>query len=229
MADILDLDWFPFDLADGQSLVLEVNWGAGGYGRAETALYVYEEDGALVRQAPPDGSAWGSGGLGFDGDILWVGGEDDGDFHAEFTWIEDGSGLNLVDGAADAAAAGAAEGQSGEAEGSMFAGGSILVGGEIPMGDVLLGGDESDVYRITSASQGETVTILDFNPDAGSTTLDISDLLSSGADSLEVTYDSHTESTTLTLSGGGAETVIVIQGVDLTSNFDDYVITDTIL
>ncbi|MCZ6523260.1 MAG: type I secretion C-terminal target domain-containing protein, partial [Alphaproteobacteria bacterium] len=115
-------------------------------------------------------------------------------------------------------------------ESGLFVGADIVFGDEIPIGDVLIGGDGRETYRVTSESEGATVTILDFHAGDGGDRLDISELLATGSGSLDVAYDSRSESTTVTVSGVGTEdTVIVVYGADLTSDFDAYVVTDTIV
>ena len=47
----------------------------------------------------------------------------------------------------------------------------------MPIGDARIGGTGHETYRITTESEGETVTILDFHPGAGGDVFDISDLL----------------------------------------------------
>lgn len=226
MADTLDLDWYPFDLAVGQRLVLDVNWGLGGDGRAETSLSVYEADGTLVAESGSPG-VWDAASPVFSGDPIWIESVDDQEFTGEYTWImNDQGGLTLVDTAA--AATGAAEVAS-QGLGGMLAGGDVVFGGDISMGDVRIGGEGQETYRITAEDSGEIVTILDFPIGEGAAILDISDLLT-GAESLDVSYDSATQSSILTVSSAtAADTIIVVQGVDLTSDFDTYVITDTIV
>lgn len=233
MAITLDLDWFAFDLSDGQRLMLDVNWGEGGLGRAEAVLAVYDGSGALIQQSYSDGGGWLGAVPALGDDAVWLDIPDDENFVAEFTWTDEGDGALGLDyvpiaatgtGQGDVVADIAADDDSG-----LFAGGDVLYGGGIPMGDVLIGSEGNDTYRITAESEGETVTILDFHPGAGGDVLDISDLLAVASGTLDVSYDSHTLSTTLTVSGGIGDTVIVVQGVDLTSDFDTYVITDTIL
>ena len=227
MADNLDLDWYPFDLGDGQRLVLDVNWGPGGDGRAETSLSVYEADGTLVAESGSPG-LWEAASPAFSGDSIWVESVDDQEFTGEYTWVmNDQGGLTLVDTAAPAT--GASEVAS-QGLGGMLAGGDVVFGGDISMGDVRIGGEGQDIYRITAENTGETVTILDFPIGGSGAILDITDLLATGAESLDVSYDSTTQSSILTVSSAtAADTVIVVQGVDLTSDFDTYVITDTIV
>lgn len=236
MADKLDLDWFPFDLGDGQRLVLEVNWGEGGVGRAQAAFAVYDSAGGLIGQSLTDGSSWLGGSLSFAGDVLWVDIDNDEGFYGEYMWTMADDGALYLDEVPIPAEAAGAEGEAaaeevgaGEMSG-LFAGGDILFGGGIAIGDVLIGSAANDTYRITAESEGDTVTILDFHPGEGGDVLDISDLLANGSGTLEVSYDSRSASTTLTVGGtGGGDTVIVVYGVDLTSDFDAYVVTDTII
>lgn len=227
MAETLDMDWYPFELADGQRLVLDVNWGPGGDGRAETSLNVYEADGTMVTESGSSG-VWDAASPAFSGDPVWVESIDDQVFTGEFTWImNDQGGLTLVDAAA--AATGGAEVAS-QGLGGMLAGGDVVFGGDISMGDVRIGGEGQDTYRITAENSGEIVTILDFQGGEGGATLDITDLLTTGSESLDVSYNSDTRSTVLTVSSAdAADTIIVVQGIDLTSDFDTYVITDTII
>jgi hypothetical protein len=227
MVETLDMDWYPFELADGQRLVLDVNWGPGGDGRAETSLNVYEADGTMVTESGSSG-VWDAASPAFSGDPVWVESIDDQVFTGEFTWImNDQGGLTLVDAAA--AATGGAEVAS-QGLGGMLAGGDVVFGGDISMGDVRIGGEGQDTYRITAENSGEIVTILDFQGGEGGATLDITDLLTTGSESLDVSYNSDTQSTVLTVSSAdAADTIIVVQGIDLTSDFDTYVITDTII
>lgn len=227
MADTLDLDWYPFDLAEGQRLILDVNWGPGGDGRAETSLSVYEADGTLVTESLSHG-AWEGAAPAISGASIWVESDDDQEFTGEYTWVTNDQGeITLVDTAAPAT--GAAEVAS-QGLGGMLAGGDVVFGGDISMGDVRIGGEGQETYRITAENSGETVTILDFPVGEGGAILDITDLLATGAESIDVSYDSATQSSILTVSSAtAADTVIVVQGVDLTSDFDTYVITDTIV
>ncbi len=231
MVQTLDLDWFAFDLGAGQHLVLDVDWGEGGLGRAEAVLEVYDESGSVVEQTLVDGAGWSGGTLSFVDDVVWLEVDGETDFHAEFTWSADGvGGLGLEETSIPVAAAAAAAAEVGVGEDSDSAGADILYGTGIAMGDVLIGGEGSDVYRVTGQNEGETVTILGFHSGEGGDVLDISDLLASAKGALDVSYDSSTESTTLTVAGSEAgNTIIVVYGVDLTSDFDAYVVTDTII
>ncbi len=232
MAISQDLDWLPFALEDGQSLALEVDWGEGGVGRAEVTLAVYDAEGALVRQDHADGSSRLEGGPSLADDALWLGIDGEQGYAGGFTWSADEGLLSLDEPLL--AAAGGGEGAAPEAgaleASELFAGGEIVYGGGLPIGDVRIGGTGHETYRITAESEGETVTILDFHPGAGGDVLDISDLLATGSGTIEVAYDSLSASTTLTLSSAGmGDTVIIVHGVDLTINIDAYVVTDTIL
>ena len=231
MAISQDLEWFPFALDDGQSLTLEVDWGEGGLGRAEARFAVYDDNGVLIREGQADGSSWLGGGTSFSDDSLWLGIDGEAGFAGAFTWTAGEEGLSLDEVPVTALGAGVELApEFGAVElAELFAGGDILYGGGVPSGELRIGGAGHDTYRITSDSEGETVTILDFHAGAGGDVLDISDLLATGSGAIEVAYDSHSASTTLTVSGAGAgDTVIIVQGVDLTSDFDAYVLTDTI-
>ena len=235
MAESLDLDWFPFSLSDGQRLTLDVDWGEGGLGRAEAFLAVYDKSGALLHESLSGAQSWSGGPFTYSGENLWLGADSGDGFYAEFTWTADADGiLNLDEVPILAEPAGqiweALAEAAASTEGGLFAGGDLLYGGGIAIGDVLIGGAGKEGYRITSASEGDTVTILDFHPGEGGDVLDISDLLATGAGSIEVSYDSRSASTTLTVSGAGAgDTTIIVHGVDLTSDFDAYVVTDIVL
>lgn len=230
MADSLDFDWFSFDLANGQELTLEVDWGEDGVARAETTLTVSDEDGMTLLRSFADATDWSGDGAAFVDDALWVAIDGDDDFERTFTWlVEADGGLSLDD--APIGALGAMAGEVVDAaESGLFFDADILFGEQIAIGDVFIGGDGSETYRVTAESEGETVTIVDFHTGAGGDTLDISDLLGTGMGSLDVAYDSRSESTTLTVSGiGSGDTVIVVCGADLTCDFDTYVVTDTVI
>ena len=231
MADTPDLEWFPFDLGDGQRLVLDVDWGAGGAGRAQTVLAVYDADGALIDQSYSNGAGWLGGEPWFADDVLWL--DSDRGFFGDVTWTTADDGLLYLDEIPTAAEAAGADEDAAVAAGDesgLITGGDILLGDDIVLGDVLIGGAGNEGYRITAESEGETVTILDFHPGEGGDVLDISDLLGAGSGALEVSYDSRSESTTLTVSGAGTDdTIIIVHGVDLTSDFDAYVVTETII
>jgi hypothetical protein len=229
MAETLDLNWFPFDLADGQRLVLDVNWGAGGESRAETSLSVYDQSGTVVTASQSPGGWSGAELVGAESP-MWISSGDDEAFVGEYTWlVDDQGGLVLID--PDAVVSGGAVADfPPEGLGGLLAGGDVVFGGDISMGDVRIGGTDEETYRITSENAGETVTILDFPGGEGGAVLDITDLLATGAETLDVSYDSTTESSTLTVSGAtAADTIIVVQGVDLTTDFDTYVVTDTVI
>jgi hypothetical protein len=229
MADTLDLNWFPFDLADGQRLVLDVNWGPGGESRAETSLSVYDQSGAVVT-ASQSPSGWSGAELVGAESPMWISSGDDEAFVGEYTWlVDDQGGLVLID--PDAVISGGAVADfPPEGLGGLLAGSDVVFGGDISMGDVRIGGTDEETYRITSENAGETVTILDFPGGESGAVLDITDLLATGAETLDVSYDSTTESSTLTVSAAtAADTIIVVQGVDLTTDFDTYVVTETVI
>ncbi len=234
MADPLNLDWFAFELDEGQELTLDVDWGEGGVGRAEATLAITDQSGAAAERSSADSDEWSGGEAPLADEVIWVEIDSDAGYEGGFTWWSDSDGGLMLDEDAIGAASASADEPVTEVavadENGLFVGADILFGEEIPIGDVLIGGDGSEIYRITSESEGETVTILDFHAGAGGDVLDISDLLATGSGSLEVAYDSRSESTTVTVSALGTEdTVIVVYGADLTSDFDAYVVTDTIV
>ncbi len=234
MADSLNLDWFAFELDEGQELTLDVDWGEGGVGRAEATLAITDQSGVATERSFADGADWMSSEASFADDAIWVAIDSDAGYEGGFTWWSDSEGglvldeslIGPADTLADEPAIEAAEAD----ESGLFVGADIVFGDEIPIGDVLIGGDGRETYRVTSESEGETVTILDFHAGDGGDRLDISELLATGSGSLDVAYDSRSESTTVTVSGVGTEdTVIVVYGADLTSDFDTYVVTDTVV
>jgi len=226
----MDFDWFSFDLANGQELTLEVDWGEGGVGRAETTLALSDEGGVTLLRSFADATEWSGDGAALADDAVWVAIDSDSGYEGSFTWLPEADGGLTLDDAPIGALSAVADQVAGADEDGLFFGADILFGEQIAIGDVLIGGDGSETYRVTSESEGETVTIVDFHTGAGGDTLDISDLLATGTGSLDVAYDSRSESTTLTVSGiGSGDTVIVVCGADLTSDFDTHVITDTII
>ncbi len=234
MADSLNLDWFAFELGEGQELTLDVDWGEGGVGRAEATLAITDQSGVATERSFADGTDWMSGEASLADDAIWVAIDSDAGYEGGFTWWSDSDAGLVLDesliGPADAPVDEPAIAAAQADESGLFVGADILFGAEIPIGDVFIGGEGREIYRVTSESEGETVTILDFHAGDGGDVLDISDLLATGSGSLEVAYDSRSESTTVTVSGVGTEdTVIVVYGADLTSDFDAYVVTDTIV
>ncbi len=236
MAETVDLDWFSFDLAEGQHLVLNVNWGAEGDGRAEAMQTVFGPDGEIIAQIATTAADWAPALAALGGDVEWFASGADHSFDAEFTWVGVGENFALVDPQGlDAAALGRLlEGDDGGAGGGtgadFLAGGEVVFGGEISLGDVLIGGAGQETYRITGENAGDTVTILGFDQGDHGSVLDISDLLIGGGGSLDVSYDLATQSSIVTVSGGSElDTVIIVQGVDLTGDLDAYLVTHPLI
>lgn len=229
MAEMGDLDWFSFDLAEGQHLVLDVNWGADGDGRAEAMQTVYGPDGEIITQLATTAAEWTPALMALGDDVEWVPSGADHSFDGEFTWVGVGDNFALVDpeGLGAAALGRLLEGDHDAGAGADFlAGSEVVFGGEISLGDVLIGGAGQETYRITGDNVGDTVTILGFDHSGEGSVLDISDLIENAGGSLDVTYDQASESSIVTVSGGSeAQTVIIVQGVDLTTDLDAFLVT----
>ncbi len=228
MVEYLDLEGFPFSLQDGQRLVLDVNWGTDGQARAAAKQQVFDAQGNLIAEVEPVDFAYGTGGIDADPSVLWIASDADATLDVAFHWVADDQGFLLLDGQELAALARhGAELGAGPAALDLLDGGGIVFGDDISMGDVFIGSDAADTYRVTGDSQGETVTIMGFG---GASVLDISELLAGGNETLAVTYDQASGNSILTVSAPETvDTVIVVHGVDLTADFDLSVVTSSVI
>ena len=92
MAGSLNLDWFAFELDEGQELTLDVDWGEGGEGRAEATLAITDQSGVATERSFADGADWMSSEASFADDAIWVAIDSDAGYEGGFTWWSDSEG-----------------------------------------------------------------------------------------------------------------------------------------